>query len=115
MTPGSDHLHHFEIRSSVQVPREALREAYEASRAAYTQKLARFAKCTPSDAAKAVAAAHPGMKVETVQLRNIRTNLVYVAIAEDDEDRYLVIVDAGNGKILLDRPIPTHHERVFAD
>lgn len=102
------------IHSSVQVTRESLREAYMASRDAYTSKLQKYAKCTPAQAKKAVAAAHPGMKVQGVQLRNIRTNLVYVGITEDDEDRYLVIIDAGNGKVLLDKPLPTHQERVFA-
>ncbi|MBX5437401.1 MAG: hypothetical protein IRZ33_09300 [Alicyclobacillaceae bacterium] len=107
--------HHWDIRSSVQVSRDALREAYLASREAYTQKLQKYAKCSPQDAQKAVSAAHPGMKIENLQLRNIRTNLVYMAVVEDDEDKFLVIVDAGNCKVLLDRPIPTHHERVFAE
>ncbi|WP_245631715.1 PepSY domain-containing protein [Alicyclobacillus ferrooxydans] len=105
----------FNIRSSVQVSREALRDAYVASRTAYTDKLKKYAKCSQADATKAITAAHPGMKVSHVQLRNIRTSLVYVGVAEDDEDRYLCVVDAGNGKLLLDKPLPTHHERVFAD
>lgn len=103
------------VRSSVQVTRDALREAYLASRDAYTNKLKKYAKCTPAAAKKAISAAHPGMKVEDVQLRNIRTSLVYVGVAEDEEDRYVVIVDAGNGKVLMDRPVPTHQERVFAN
>ena len=107
--------HRWDVRSSVQVSRTDLRAAYEASRTAYTQKLQKFTKCTPTEAQKSVAAAHPDMKASTVQLRNIKTNLVYVAFAEDDEDRYLVIVDAGNGKVLLDKPLPTHHERVFGE
>ncbi|WP_081841207.1 PepSY domain-containing protein [Alicyclobacillus macrosporangiidus] len=111
----ADDMHQFDVKSSVQVSRQDLREAYEASRDAYTKKLQKFAKCSPHDAEKAVAAAHPGMKVTHLQLRNIRTNLVYIGIAEDDEDKYLVIVDAGNGKVLLDRELPTHHEKVFAD
>lgn len=104
----------FEVNSSVQVSREVLREAYDASRAAYTKKLQRYAKCSPVEAKKAIASAHPNMKIDNFQLRNVRTNLVYIGTAENDEDRFLVIVDAGNGKVLLDRPIPTHHERVFA-
>lgn len=105
---------HFEVNSSVQVSREVLREAYDASRQAYTRKLQRYAKCSPAQAKKAISSAHPNMKIENFQLRNVRTNLVYIGTAENDEDRFLVIVDAGNGKVLLDRPIPTHHERVFA-
>ena len=104
----------FEVNSSVQVSREVLREAYMASRDAYTNKLQKYAKCSPAEANKAIASAHPKMKIENFQLRNVRTSLVYMATAENDEDRFLVIVDAGNGKVLLDRPIPTHHERVFA-
>lgn len=107
--------HRWDVQSSVQVPREAIRDALEASRQAYTAKLQKYAKITAQDAEKAAAAAHPGMKVESVQLRTLRTNLVYIAVVEDDENRYLVIVDAGNGKVLLDKPVPTHHERVFAE
>lgn len=106
---------HLDIRSSVQVSRDVLKDAWEASRDAYTKKLEKYAKCPIGDAKKAVSNAHPGMKIESIQLRNIRTSLVYVAFAEDDEDRYLVIVDAGDGKVLLDKPLPTHHERVFAE
>jgi uncharacterized iron-regulated membrane protein len=107
--------HRWDIRSSVQVPREAIRDALEASRQAYAEKLQKYAKLSARDAEKAAAAAHPGMKIETVQLRTLRTNLVYVTVAQDDENRYLVLVDPGNGKVLLDKPLPTHHERVFAD
>lgn len=107
-------MHRFDVKSSVQVSRDTLRDAYDASRAAYTEKLKKYAKCSSRDAEKAVAAAHPGMKVQELQLRNIRTNLVYMAIANDSEDKYLVVVDAGNGKILLDRPLPTHQEKAFA-
>jgi hypothetical protein len=110
-----DHAGHgSDIKSSVQLSRSVLREAYLASREAYTEKLQKYAKCTPADAKKAVLEAHPGMKVDDIQLRNIRTNLVYMAIAENDEDKFFVVVDAGNGKLLMDRPLPTHHERVFS-
>lgn len=113
--PADDHTGHAsDIRSSVQLSRGVLREAYVASREAYTGKLQKYAKCSPAQAKKAVLAAHPGMKVEDIQLRNIRTNLVYMAIAEDDQDKFFVVVDAGNGKVLMDRPLPTHHERVFS-
>jgi hypothetical protein len=110
----TDATHEWQLRSSVRVSRQALREAYLASRDAYTRKLQKYAKITPRQAEKAISAAHPGMKVEDVQLRNIRTDLVYTGLAQDDEDRYLVIVDAGNGKLLLDKPLPTHHQRVFS-
>lgn len=108
-------VHRWEVKSSVQVSRETLREAYAASHAAYTQHLSKYAKCGEEEAKKAVVDEHPGMKIEEFQLRNIRTSLVYMAIARDNEDKYLVVVDAGNGKILLDKPLPTHHERVFAN
>ncbi|QRF24757.1 hypothetical protein FY534_11130 [Alicyclobacillus sp. TC] len=104
----------FEIQSSVQVPRDALRQAFEASQKAYTEKLQKFAKISAAQAQKVVISEHPGMKVAELQLRNIRTSLVYMAIIEDDEDKYLVVVDAGNGKILMDKPLPTHHTKVFA-
>jgi hypothetical protein len=114
--PGArQHMHHMEIKSSVQVSRDSIRDAYEASRDAYTKKLQKYAKCSKKDAEKAVSAAHPGMKISELQLRNIRTNLVYIAMTEDDQDKYLVVVDAGNGKVLMDRQVPTNHERAFAD
>lgn len=113
MSDGPDE-HTPDIRSSVQLSRSVLREAYVASREAYTSKLQKYAKCTPAQAKKAVMDAHPGMKVEDVQLRNVRTNLVYMAIAEDDQDKFFVVVDAGNCKVLMDRPLPTRHERVFS-
>lgn len=106
--------HPFDVQSSIQVNHDVLKEAYMASRDAYTKKLQKYAKITTTQAQKQVAAAHPKMNVEHVQLRNIRTSLVYVGLAVDDTDKYLVVVDAGNGKILLDRHLPTHHTRVFA-
>jgi len=106
--------HRLEINSSVQVSREALRAAFMASREAYTKKLQKYAKCSPSEAKKVIASAHPNMKIDNLELRNIRTNLVYMATVENDDNRFLVVVDAGNAKVLLDRPLPTHHERVFA-
>lgn len=115
-TPADGPAEHSpDIRSSVQLSRNVLREAYLASRQAYTSKLQKYAKCTPAQAQKAVLEAHPGMKVEDVQLRNMRTNLVYMAIAEDDQDKFFVVIDAGNGRVLMDRPLPTRHERVFSD
>lgn len=111
----SEGTEQWDVRSSVQVTRDTLREAYNASHAAYTEKLQKYAKCSEKDAKKAVLAEHPGMTVEELQLRNIRTSLVYMSIVRDDEDKYLVIVDAGNGRILLDKRVPTHHERVFAN
>jgi len=106
--------HDWNVKSSVQVTRESLRQAFMAGQAAWADKLQKYAKTSPADAEKAVRTAHPGMKVTNVHLRNIHTSLVYVGFAEDPEDRYLVIVDAGNGKVLLDKPVPTHQERVFA-
>ncbi len=114
-TETEQSMHRWDIRSSVQVSRDALRDAYIASREAYTKKLRKYAKCSEHDAEKSVSAEHPGMKIQDIQLRNIRTSLVYMAIVADDDEKYLVVVDAGNGKILMDKPIPTHHEKVFAE
>lgn len=114
---GAEHANarEWDVQSSVQVTRDTLRSAYDASRTAYTDQLKKYAKCSQSDATKAITKAHPGMNISHVQLRNIRTSLVYVGVAQDDEDRYLCVVDAGNAKLLLDKPLPTHHERVFSD
>lgn len=107
--------HRWDVKSSVQVSRETLRDAYRASQNAYTGKLQKYAKCSAKEAEKAIVSEHPGMKVGDVQLRNIRTNLVYIGIVSDEEDRFLVVVDAGNCKVLMDKPLATHHEHVFAD
>lgn len=106
--------HEFDVESSIQVNRDVLREAYVASRDAYTKKLAKYAKITSTQAQKQITTAHPKMNIEHVQLRNIRTSLVYMGLAVDDTERYLVVVDAGNGKVLMDRHLPSHHTRVFA-
>ncbi|QQE77648.1 hypothetical protein [Alicyclobacillus sp. SO9] len=107
--------HNWQIESSIQVSRSVLKEAYLASREAYTKKLEKYAKVTPRDAQKKISATHPKMNIEHVQLRNIRTSLVYMGLAVSDQDKYLVIIDAGNGKVLMDRQLPTHHTRVFSD
>jgi hypothetical protein len=107
--------HHWDIQSSIQVDRSVLKEAYTASREAYTKKLEKYAKLTPREAQKKVAATHPKMNVENVQLRNIKTSLVYMGFAIGDQDKYLVVIDAGNGKVLMDRQLPTHHTRVFSN
>jgi|GEM_PF-2472055 len=114
---SSPHLesHRLQIQSSIQVNRDVLQEAYMASREAYTKKLEKYAKITSRDAQKEISAAHPKMNVENVQLRNIKTSLVYIGLATSDSDKYLVIVDAGNGNVLLDRELPTHHTRVFSN
>lgn len=106
--------HNWQIESSIQVSRSVLKEAYLASREAYTKKLAKYAKVTPRDAQKKISSTHPKMNIEHVQLRNIHTSLVYMGLAVSDQDKYLVIIDAGNGKVLLDRQLPTHHTRVFS-
>jgi len=113
--PANPSMHHFDVQSSVQLSRGVIRDAYSASREAYTHKLQSYAKCSSADAKKAIVSTHPGMKVESVQLRNIKTNLVYVGLVEDDDNRFMVIVDAGNGKVLMDKRLMMYHERAFAD
>jgi uncharacterized membrane protein YkoI len=108
-------IHRFDVKSSVQVSREVLRDAYQASQDAYTKKLQKYAKCSEKNAEKAILAEHPGMKIGDVQLRNIRTNLVYLSVVADDDDRFLVVIDAGNGSVLMDKPLASHHEKVFAE
>lgn len=108
-------IRRFDVKSSVQVSRDVLRDAYQASQDAYTSRLQKYAKCSEKDAKKAILAEHPGMKLIDVQLRNIRTNLVYLGMVGDDDDRFLVVIDAGNGNVLMDKPLASHHERVFSE
>ncbi|MCI0182093.1 PepSY domain-containing protein [Sulfoacidibacillus ferrooxidans] len=91
------------IESSIQVNQDTVMKAAKAGRDAYSSVLAPFAKISIDDAKKAALEKFPGTESKDVSLHAVRQNLVYLIIVENSEARHLVIVDAGNGKILAVR------------
>lgn len=93
----------FEIDSSVKLPREAVMKARQAAREAYTAVLAPYAKIPAGAAERAAVAKYPGASVQEISLQAVRHNLVYIALLRRSDMRHLVIVDAGNGRVLATR------------
>ena len=93
----------FEIDSSVKLPREVIMKARQAAREAYTAVLAPYAKIPAGAAERAAVAKYPGASVQEISLQAVRHNLVYIALLRRSEMRHLVIVDAGNGRVLATR------------
>ncbi|KUO96208.1 PepSY domain-containing protein [Ferroacidibacillus organovorans] len=112
------HVHfgreHHVTESSVQVPQESVNQAMQAARDAFNRVLAPFARITP-EAAKASALKEvKGSQVQEITLHVMRQNLVYIALLTKPDARYMVIIDAGNGKILGMRQMHMkHHTKHF--
>lgn len=102
--PGS-----LELVSSVKVPDAAVTKAVMAARAAYAAELAPFAKITMEQAKKAAMDQFPAATLHDIGLQAMRQNLVYIAMMEKDQVRHLVVIDAGNGRVLATRELQTHH------
>lgn len=93
------------FKSSIQLSEEQMKESQRAAREAMEQtllqKLRPLAKISPAEAERAALQKHPGFHVRHISLRPIQRNLVYmVFLSGPKTERLLVIVDAGNGKIL---------------
>ena len=99
----------FEVESSVKLPREAIVKARQAGRDAYTAVLAPYAKVPVGAAERAARAKYPGAAVQDIGLQAIRHNLVYIAVLSQADVRHLVVVDAGNGRVLSTRDFRVHH------
>ncbi len=94
------------LQSTIQVPQDVMQRATKAGRDAYNAVLQPYAKISP-EAAKLVAQKQfPGTTVMDVGLHAVHNNLVYLVLLTKDNTRYLVIVDAGNEKILSTREMP---------
>ncbi len=94
------------LQSSIQISQDVTQKAAKAGRDAYNAVLQPYAKISP-DAAKLVAQKQfPGTTVMDVGLHAVHNNLVYLVLLTKDNTRYLVVVDAGNEKILSTREMP---------
>lgn len=94
------------LQSTIQIPQEVMQRATKAGRDAYNAVLQPYAKISP-DTAKLVAQKQfPGATVVDIGLHAAHNNLVYLILLTKDNTRYLVIVDAGNEKILSTRRMP---------
>lgn len=100
----------FAVESSVKLPRETIVKARQAGRDAYTAVLAPYAKVPVGAADRAARAKYPGAAVEDIGLQAIRHSLVYIAVLSHGDMRHLVIVDAGNGRILSVRDFRIRHD-----
>lgn len=105
--PGS-----LELVSSVKVPDAAVQKAVAAARAAYAAELSPFARVTLDQAKKAAMDQFPGATLHDIGLQAMRQNLVYIAMLEKNQARHLVVVDAGNGKVLATRELPDQHHNM---
>ncbi|MCY0875920.1 MAG: PepSY domain-containing protein [Firmicutes bacterium] len=102
--PGS-----LELVSSIKVPDSVVNKAVAAARAAYAASLAPYAKVSLDEAKTAAMKQLPGATLHDIGLQAMRQNLVYIAMMEKDQMRHLVVIDAGTGKVLATRELPTHH------
>ena len=99
----------FEIESSIKLPREAIIKARQAGRDAYTAVLAPYAKVPVGAAERAALAKYPGAAVQDIGLQAVRHNLVYIALLSRADMRHLVVIDAGNGRVLSTRDFRVRH------
>ncbi|MDB5085589.1 MAG: hypothetical protein JWN30_2475 [Bacilli bacterium] len=97
---GAGRLQHMQIQSSVQLPPHAWREAQEAALDAMQKKLKKYAKISATQADKVAEKEAPGTKIQRTTLQAVGPNLVYIVMLKNDTDRYLVVIDAGNGNVL---------------
>ena len=101
---------HGRIESSVRLSAETAAKAAQAARDAYDAALAPYARISREQAAKAALARFPGARAEEVHLQSVHRNLVYISVlALPSGWRQLVAVDAGNGRVLLARPLRVKH------
>ncbi|MCY0901360.1 MAG: PepSY domain-containing protein [Firmicutes bacterium] len=99
----------FSLVSSVKVSDEVAARAVTAAREAYHQVLAPYAKITADQARQRALSTFPGAIVRDAVLQAIRQNLVYIVLLEKEQERRVVWVDAGDGKVLASRDMVRHH------
>lgn len=105
---------HNVMDSSVKVPQETVSQAMQAARDAFNRVLTPFARITPEAAKAAALKEVKGSQCQEITLHVMRQNLVYIALLTKPDARYMVIIDAGNGKILGMRQMHMkHHAQRF--
>ncbi len=100
-----DRMSPWKVESSVKIPETTLTQAITEARSAFNRILAPYAKISLSQAHKIAQDSEPQATVKDISLQTIRQSLVYVAVMMRGETRQLVVIDAGNGKILATRTI----------
>jgi hypothetical protein len=89
-----------DVHSSIQLTEAQRKHVHDAVDRAYQQALMPYAKITAEQAKEAARKAEPHGTVKAVKLHSIHGNLVYLVHLVRDTHRLLVVVDAGNGKVL---------------
>ncbi|MDI3327572.1 MAG: PepSY domain-containing protein [Alicyclobacillaceae bacterium] len=95
-----------DIRSSVRLTDEQRRALHDTVQKAYEQALKPYAKITPERAAEAARKAEPKGAVKRVKLYAVHGYLVYVVHLAKEKERVLIVVDAGDGRILVHKTAP---------
>lgn len=113
--PAGARVEPLHIVSSVQITQDTVAKATRAGRDAYAQILAPYAKITSSAAEKAALIRFPGAQCKDVSLHSLRQNLVYLALLEKGDMRFLAIIDAGNGATLATREMVLHRHVMRRD
>ncbi|MHB1627678.1 MAG: hypothetical protein ACYCVB_04770 [Bacilli bacterium] len=113
--PAGARVEPMHIVSSVQLTQDTVAKATRAGRDAYAHILAPYAKITPAAAEKAALTRFPGAQCKNVSLHSLRQNLVYLAVLEKGDMRYLAIIDAGNGTTLATREMALHRHILRRD
>lgn len=98
-----------ELVSSIKVTDDVVQKAIQAARSAYSTVLTPFAKVTTEQAKASALQQFSGAAAQDIALQVMRQNLVYVAVVQKGAQRHLVIVDAGNGRVLATREFPVRH------
>lgn len=88
------------VTSSIQVTSDQSKSARDAAKQAYQAKLAPLAKITEDQAKAAALSNVSGSTFSSISLKDLRGNLVYLAVVTKDNQNTVVIVDAGNGTVL---------------
>jgi hypothetical protein len=98
------------LESSIKLTHEQMMAARQAAQEAIQKSLQKYARISPKQAEEAAAKAVPGSVARQSGLRFVRDNLVYFVWLEKDQKSDLAVVDAGNGNVLLVRPMMKAHE-----
>ncbi|MBX6395238.1 MAG: PepSY domain-containing protein [Alicyclobacillaceae bacterium] len=95
-----------DVHSSIRLTEDQRKNVHDAVERAYQQALMPYAKITGEQAKEAARKAEPRGTVKALKLHCVHGNLVYLVHLVKDDQRVLVVVDAGNGKVLVHQSAP---------
>ncbi|MBE3552037.1 MAG: PepSY domain-containing protein [Kyrpidia tusciae] len=98
-----------EVHSSVQLTDAQKKQLRVTIEQAYQQALMPHAKITAKQAGEAALKAEPKGMVTEVKLHSVHGNVVYLVHMNRDGARSLVVVDAGNGNVLVHKTMMKAH------